>query len=54
MGKLHIAHEMPFMVCLSFGALISATDPVTVLAVFQVGVKFTVKMVDDDQLRGGT
>ena len=28
-------HEIPFMECLSFGALISATDPVTVLAIFK-------------------
>lgn len=35
-GQLHVAHQMPFMVCLCFGAIISATDPVTVLAVFQV------------------
>ncbi|CAI7933569.1 unnamed protein product, partial [Closterium sp. NIES-54] len=34
-GLLHAAHAMPIMVCLAFGALISATDPVSVLAVFQ-------------------
>ncbi|KAJ7549698.1 hypothetical protein O6H91_07G063300 [Diphasiastrum complanatum] len=33
-GVLHWTHEMPFLVCLTFGALISATDPVTVLAIF--------------------
>lgn len=38
-GQLHWAHEMPILVCLTFGALISATDPVTVLAIFhELGV----------------
>ncbi|OAE30046.1 hypothetical protein AXG93_4908s1130 [Marchantia polymorpha subsp. ruderalis] len=38
-GSLKLTHAMPFMVCLTFGALISATDPVTVLALFnELGV----------------
>lgn len=28
-------HQLPFLECLTFGALISATDPVTVLAIFK-------------------
>ncbi|CAM6088315.1 unnamed protein product [Calypogeia fissa] len=38
-GAWQWTYTMPFMVCLTFGALISATDPVTVLAVFnELGV----------------
>lgn len=37
-GSLKLTHAMPFMVCLTFGALISATDPVTVLALFNVSL----------------
>ncbi|KAL3680026.1 hypothetical protein R1sor_022982 [Riccia sorocarpa] len=38
-GCLNWTHSMPFLVCVTFGALISATDPVTVLAVFnELGV----------------
>lgn len=29
-------YRLPFVECLMFGALISATDPVTVLSIFQV------------------
>jgi NhaP-type Na+/H+ or K+/H+ antiporter len=29
-------YKLPFVECLMFGALISATDPVTVLSIFQV------------------
>uniref|UniRef100_J3KUY3 Cation/H+ exchanger transmembrane domain-containing protein n=1 Tax=Oryza brachyantha TaxID=4533 RepID=J3KUY3_ORYBR len=28
-------YKLPFVECLMFGALISATDPVTVLSIFQ-------------------
>ncbi|KAH7444789.1 hypothetical protein KP509_02G091800 [Ceratopteris richardii] len=33
-GLFKWTYSMPFLVCLSFGALISATDPVTVLSIF--------------------
>eukprot|EP00249_Psilotum_nudum_P005527 c18970_g1_i1 orf=165-1526(+) len=33
-GQLKWTYSMPFLICLAFGALISATDPVTVLAIF--------------------
>ena len=29
-------YRLPFLECMMFGALISATDPVTVLSIFQV------------------
>ncbi|GAQ86855.1 Na+/H+ antiporter [Klebsormidium nitens] len=34
-GFLWLSYQLPFVECLIFGALISATDPVTVLAIFQ-------------------
>ncbi|KAK1274421.1 Sodium/hydrogen exchanger 6 [Acorus gramineus] len=34
-GLLLIMYKLPFVECLMFGALISATDPVTVLSIFQ-------------------
>ncbi|KAM7279523.1 hypothetical protein ACFE04_006657 [Oxalis oulophora] len=34
-GVLYLMYELPFVECLMFGALISATDPVTVLGIFQ-------------------
>eukprot|EP00897_Mesotaenium_endlicherianum_P009642 jgi/Mesen1/8706/ME000052S08132 len=38
-GQLQWAHSMPLLVAIAFGALISATDPVTVLAIFhELGV----------------
>ncbi|MCO5576246.1 hypothetical protein L7F22_030055 [Adiantum nelumboides] len=33
-GLFKWTYSMPFLVCLAFGALISATDPVTVLSIF--------------------
>ncbi|XP_024541576.1 sodium/hydrogen exchanger 5 [Selaginella moellendorffii] len=33
-GTLNWTYSMPFLACLAYGALISATDPVTVLAIF--------------------
>jgi NhaP-type Na+/H+ or K+/H+ antiporter len=33
-------YKLPFVECLMFGALISATDPVTVLSIFQVLLLF--------------
>lgn len=39
-GKMGISHPIGGLAALTFGSLISATDPVTVLAVFQaLGVK---------------
>nr|PNR50774.1 hypothetical protein PHYPA_009960 [Physcomitrium patens] len=35
-GFMGWTYSMPFLVSLTFGALISATDPVTVLAIFNV------------------
>ncbi|CAM6014133.1 unnamed protein product [Sphagnum balticum] len=38
-GLLGWTYSMPYLVCLTFGALISSTDPVTVLAIFnELGV----------------
>ncbi|XP_054802205.1 sodium/hydrogen exchanger 6-like isoform X2 [Prosopis cineraria] len=34
-GLLYLMYKLPFVECLMFGALISATDPVTVLSIFQ-------------------
>ncbi|QCD79850.1 solute carrier family 9 [Vigna unguiculata] len=34
-GLMHLIYRLPFVECLMFGALISATDPVTVLSIFQ-------------------
>ncbi|KAJ7967896.1 Sodium/hydrogen exchanger [Quillaja saponaria] len=34
-GLLYLMYRLPFVECLMFGALISATDPVTVLSIFQ-------------------
>lgn len=33
---MYLMYKLPFVECLMFGALISATDPVTVLSIFQV------------------
>lgn len=33
---MYLMYRLPFLECLMFGALISATDPVTVLSIFQV------------------
>ena len=33
---MYLMYRLPFVECLMFGALISATDPVTVLSIFQV------------------
>ncbi|KAL9427203.1 hypothetical protein AB3S75_029409 [Citrus x aurantiifolia] len=33
---MFVMYRLPFVECLMFGALISATDPVTVLSIFQV------------------
>nr|WFD52750.1 NHX4 [Nitraria sibirica] len=34
-GMMYLMYRLPFLECLMFGALISATDPVTVLSIFQ-------------------
>ncbi|XP_031105861.1 sodium/hydrogen exchanger 6-like [Ipomoea triloba] len=34
-GVIYLMYKLPFVECLMFGALISATDPVTVLSIFQ-------------------
>ncbi|XP_019194267.1 PREDICTED: sodium/hydrogen exchanger 6-like [Ipomoea nil] len=34
-GVIYLVYKLPFVECLMFGALISATDPVTVLSIFQ-------------------
>nr|XP_027085727.1 sodium/hydrogen exchanger 6-like isoform X3 [Coffea arabica] len=34
-GLMYLTYKLPFVECLMFGALISATDPVTVLSIFQ-------------------
>ncbi|EYU27611.1 hypothetical protein MIMGU_mgv1a021839mg [Erythranthe guttata] len=34
-GATYLIYRLPFVECLMFGALISATDPVTVLSIFQ-------------------
>ncbi|XP_039169030.1 sodium/hydrogen exchanger 6 isoform X1 [Eucalyptus grandis] len=34
-GVMFLMYKLPFVECLMFGALISATDPVTVLSIFQ-------------------
>ncbi|XVF38993.1 hypothetical protein REPUB_Repub20aG0150700 [Reevesia pubescens] len=34
-GLIYLMYGLPFVECLMFGALISATDPVTVLSIFQ-------------------
>jgi NhaP-type Na+/H+ or K+/H+ antiporter len=34
-GSMYLMYKLPFVECLMFGALISATDPVTVLSIFQ-------------------
>uniref|UniRef100_M4CHB8 Protein kinase domain-containing protein n=2 Tax=Brassica campestris TaxID=3711 RepID=M4CHB8_BRACM len=35
-GVMFLMYKLPFVECLMFGSLISATDPVTVLSIFQV------------------
>ena len=35
-GLLYIIYRLPLVECMMFGALVSATDPVTVLSIFQV------------------
>lgn len=35
-GVMFLMYRLPFVECLMFGSLISATDPVTVLSIFQV------------------
>jgi len=37
---MYLMYKLPFVECLMFGALISATDPVTVLSIFQVLLLF--------------
>lgn len=37
-GLTFLMYKLPFVECLMFGALISATDPVTVLSIFQVSM----------------
>ncbi|KAK3009120.1 hypothetical protein RJ639_014916 [Escallonia herrerae] len=39
-GVLYLMYRLPFVECLMFGALISATDPVTVLSIFQANEAF--------------
>jgi NhaP-type Na+/H+ or K+/H+ antiporter len=39
-GLTFLMYKLPFVECLMFGALISATDPVTVLSIFQVSMLF--------------
>lgn len=39
-GVTYLMYRLPFVECLMFGALISATDPVTVLSIFQVSFFF--------------
>ncbi|XP_019199706.1 PREDICTED: sodium/hydrogen exchanger 6-like isoform X2 [Ipomoea nil] len=34
-GVILLIYKLPFLECLKFGSLISATDPVTVLSIFQ-------------------
>ncbi|XP_044960547.1 sodium/hydrogen exchanger 6-like [Hordeum vulgare subsp. vulgare] len=34
-GLIHLVYKMPLVECMMFGALVSATDPVTVLSIFQ-------------------
>ncbi|KAH9688132.1 Sodium/hydrogen exchanger 6 [Citrus sinensis] len=34
-GVMFVMYRLPFVECLMFGALISATDPITVLSIFQ-------------------
>lgn len=41
-GFLGWTYAMPYLVSLTFGALISATDPVTVLAIFNVITYFNI------------
>lgn len=45
-GLMFLMYKLPFVECLMFGALISATDPVTVLAIFQVLLFFYTYMVN--------
>ncbi|KAK7824140.1 sodium/hydrogen exchanger 6, partial [Quercus suber] len=37
-GLTYLMYRLPFVECLMFGALISATDPVTVLSIFQMAI----------------
>ncbi|KAG4160915.1 hypothetical protein ERO13_D01G023800v2 [Gossypium hirsutum] len=37
-GRMYLMYGLPFVECLMFGALISATDPVTVLSIFQMAI----------------
>jgi NhaP-type Na+/H+ or K+/H+ antiporter len=39
-GLTFLMYKLPFVECLMFGALISATDPVTVLSIFQVSIPY--------------
>jgi sodium/hydrogen exchanger 8 len=34
-GLIHLVYKLPLVECMMFGALVSATDPVTVLSIFQ-------------------
>ncbi|GJN03896.1 hypothetical protein PR202_ga21391 [Eleusine coracana subsp. coracana] len=34
-GLIHLVYRLPLVECMMFGALVSATDPVTVLSIFQ-------------------
>lgn len=43
-GVSFLIYKLPFVECLMFGALISATDPVTVLSIFQVIWNFKLKI----------
>jgi NhaP-type Na+/H+ or K+/H+ antiporter len=42
-GLTFLMYKLPFVECLMFGALISATDPVTVLSIFQVSMLFLMR-----------
>uniref|UniRef100_F6I5H8 Cation/H+ exchanger transmembrane domain-containing protein n=1 Tax=Vitis vinifera TaxID=29760 RepID=F6I5H8_VITVI len=37
-GLIYLMYRLPFLECMMFGALISATDPVTVLSIFQMAI----------------
>lgn len=46
-GAMYLMYKLPFVECLMFGALISATDPVTVLSIFQVSIFWPIGYVWD-------